>query len=141
MTTNDEKVTRTCGNCGKKPCSIHRIGMFVCDEWTPEDAKQPAPVARQDIPDKIWRKVQEETKTDILSIVMNLVSGRTNASQTMEAIASHCEAVYRQANHAAQDIMDALEDEDIIESISKDYEGMSARWIMHRYRAAVKERL
>jgi len=44
-------------------------------------------------------------------------------------------------NPTAQDVMDVLDDEDTIESISKDYEGMSSKWIMHHYRAAVKERV
>jgi hypothetical protein len=41
-----------------------------------------------------WEAIQNETGTDILTIVMNLVTGNITAGQTMDAISTHCQTAY-----------------------------------------------
>jgi len=38
-------------------------------------------------------------------------------------------------------ILDVLEDDGLIDGVFRDYEGMSADWIMRHYRDAVRERV
>jgi len=45
--------------------------------------------------DEQWQRVHEETGTDILTIVMDLVRGRVRAGDTMDRILVHCMACYR----------------------------------------------
>jgi len=42
-----------------------------------------------------WEFVQDGTGTDIMTIVMNLTSGATNAGETMDKINEHCLACYK----------------------------------------------
>jgi hypothetical protein len=45
---------------------------------------------------EVWKKVQEETGIDIMSIVMDLTSGRAAAGKTMERISEHCISYHNQ---------------------------------------------
>jgi hypothetical protein len=56
-----------------------------------------------EIPDEVWNRINEQTDTDIINIVMDALNGhmgesfnqgRVNASKTMDLIAERCAAAY-----------------------------------------------
>lgn len=52
--------------------------------------------------EKQWGMVQDETGTDIMSIVADLHHGRKTWTETAQAISDHCNAAYRQGKQDGQ---------------------------------------
>jgi len=68
-----------------------------------------------EIPSDVWERINEQTGTDIISIVMDAVNntdalgretsfvGRSDASKTMDLIAERCAAAYREGYRAGME--------------------------------------
>jgi hypothetical protein len=73
--------------------------IFIYDQMTQHDAMMKFiecynPRTNAEMNDTDWHQVQTVTKTDIMSMVMDYIQGRSTSQGLMQAISDHCQAAY-----------------------------------------------
>jgi len=91
------------------------------------------------IPDADWEEIQKETETDILTIVMNCVEGRTAAGETVNQISDHCQAAYLQGMKCLDAEREALRElRERVQYIA-DQNDLAGHWAVEIAKDAIKQ--